>query len=178
MNLFTPEGKEFSERSNIVPIYDFIVELKDRIRTARQHADLDQSELARRCGVNPSAINHQESGKARSLSGELLMNISKETKTRPEWILWGEGEMTNTESAKPVEQPYDVVLTHLAGLPDSLERSLRSEIEAKYYKELYKKEELHPPIKGVRRKPGPTPKGGHLESPTLSAQNYRQKKAG
>lgn len=36
MNAFTTEGKPISERSNIVPIYDLSVELKDRIRTARQ----------------------------------------------------------------------------------------------------------------------------------------------
>ena len=93
MNAFTTEGKTISERSNITPIYDLSVELKDRIRTARQHADMDQSELARRCGVKPSAINHQESGKARSLSGELLMRIAKETRTRPEWLLWEDGDM-------------------------------------------------------------------------------------
>jgi len=57
--------------------------LKDRIRSARLAAGLNKSELARLCEVDPSAINHLENGRTKSLSGDLLLKIANATGVDP-----------------------------------------------------------------------------------------------
>ena len=74
--------------------YDCEMELKDRIRQARTDAKLSQSELARRCGVDPSAINHLESGKTRSLSGVLQSSIAMACNVNELWLSHGKGKIT------------------------------------------------------------------------------------
>lgn len=69
------------------------MELKDRLRTASKAVNLSQSELARRCGVEPSAINHIESGRTKSLSGDLLSSLSRELKVIPDWLSDERGPM-------------------------------------------------------------------------------------
>ena len=73
--------------------YSCEMELNERIRLARKEAELSQSELARRCGVDPSAINHLESGKTRSLSGALQTGIAAACNVSEAWLSNGRGNM-------------------------------------------------------------------------------------
>jgi transcriptional regulator with XRE-family HTH domain len=76
--------------------------LKTRIKQARTEAKLSQSELARRCDVNPSAINHLESGNTRSLSGALQTSIALVCGVSETWLSTGNGEMRG--KTKPPEE--------------------------------------------------------------------------
>mgnify|MGYP001227001022 CR=1 FL=1 len=60
--------------------------LKDRIAEARRTAGLNKSELARRCNVDPSAINHLESGRSKTLSSDLLLLMSEVLGVDPAWL--------------------------------------------------------------------------------------------
>lgn len=68
--------------------------LKDRLKVARQDAKLSQSALARACGVEPSAINHIESGRTKSLSGDLVAKMALTLSVNALWLASGEGLKT------------------------------------------------------------------------------------
>lgn len=66
------------------------MELKDRVKAARQKAGLSQSELARRIGVKPQAIQAIESGRVRRT--KYLLAIARATDVSPEYLA---GETVN-----------------------------------------------------------------------------------
>ena len=76
MSILTSESKFDLSPAHIYEHYHCEMTLKDRIKKARLDAKLNKSELARACGVNPSAINKLESGDTKSISGDLLLKIS------------------------------------------------------------------------------------------------------
>lgn len=88
-NYSCPQGTE---------AYDVSMELKDRVRQSRTMQKISQSELARRCRVDPSAINKLESGSTKTLSGELLLGISRELKVEALWLAEGKGPRRRSDS--------------------------------------------------------------------------------
>jgi phage repressor protein C with HTH and peptisase S24 domain len=68
-------------------------ELNERLKKAREALGISKSELARRAGCDPSAINHLESGKTKSLSGKLAVNIPRVLGISAVWLSEGKGEM-------------------------------------------------------------------------------------
>ncbi len=66
--------------------------LKERAIEARKSAGIgSQSDLARRCGVDSTAINKIERGQTLSLSGDLLVSIVRETGVSALWLTEGRG---------------------------------------------------------------------------------------
>jgi transcriptional regulator with XRE-family HTH domain len=66
--------------------------LKDRMAKAMELAGLDnQSELARACGVRPSAINMILSGATRNISADLLYKAARILSVNAEWLGVGAG---------------------------------------------------------------------------------------
>lgn len=92
--------------------YDKDMELKDRLKQARREAssterpnrEMGQSELARRCGVDPSAINKLESGATKTLSGDLLLSISRELGVEPLWLT--EGKFPKQRIVAPAQEVF------------------------------------------------------------------------
>lgn len=64
-------------------------QIDKRIREARERAKLSQSELARRLGVAPAAVNQWESA-ARRPSRERIVEIAQQTHTSAVWLLLGD----------------------------------------------------------------------------------------
>lgn len=73
------------------------MDLKDRVKTARVGAGLSQSELARRIGVAPQAIQAIESGRVRQTKHILAM--SRELDVSPEYL---SGETVNQNFRTPI----------------------------------------------------------------------------
>jgi transcriptional regulator with XRE-family HTH domain len=73
------------------------MELKDRVKIARQNAGLSQSELARRIGIAPQAIQAIESGRVRQTKHILAM--SRELDVSPEYL---SGETVNLNFRTPI----------------------------------------------------------------------------
>jgi len=63
--------------------------LAKRLRYARERMGLSQSELARRVGLRPQAIQFIESGHVRRPRS--IVEIAKVLAVNPEWLLLGEG---------------------------------------------------------------------------------------
>lgn len=80
----------------------------ERIYKARARRGMSQSELSRMCGVTPSAINHLEKGNTKSLSGDLLVRMSRALDVSAEWLTSGTGTMSNSEQ-EAVEPGPDFV---------------------------------------------------------------------
>lgn len=97
-NYSCPQGTE---------AYDVSMELKDRVRQSRTMQKISQSELARRCRVDPSAINKLESGSTKTLSEELLLGISRELKVEALWLAEGKGPRRRSDSPMQLVTPGD-----------------------------------------------------------------------
>ncbi len=96
--------------------------LKDRMRTAMEDAGYaNQSELARRCGVRPSAISMILSGETKSISVDLLYKVTRILGVNAEWLGVGSGPMRGED--KPVADP---VLDVLSAMPKDDEDYWRS----------------------------------------------------
>jgi len=63
----------------------------DRLRQARIDAGLNQSQLARKAGVTPSAISQIESGASKRPSSDNLLPLAKALGVTPEWLISGKG---------------------------------------------------------------------------------------
>lgn len=66
-------------------------EFKARLKGARIAAGLNQSELARKCGVGPATINHLESGRSTAPSAALLLSLALTLDVNPTWLQTGYG---------------------------------------------------------------------------------------
>jgi len=71
----------------------------ERIYKARNECGMSQSELSRKCGVTPSAISHLEKGNTKSLSGDLLVRMSRALNVSAEWLANGTGPMSERNTA-------------------------------------------------------------------------------
>ncbi|WP_181952584.1 helix-turn-helix transcriptional regulator [Vulcaniibacterium gelatinicum] len=91
-----------------------------RIRLARRHAGLSQTQLAREVGVQRSAVSHWEARDGRNPSMAHLRRIAEVTGIQFEWLATGRGRMALSE---------DVALDSVAAaeallVEDSLEMRL------------------------------------------------------
>lgn len=67
------------------------MELKDRIKAARKHANLSQVQLAQAAGVTQTSISDLERGKSRATS--FATQIASACGVNPSWLAEGQGEM-------------------------------------------------------------------------------------
>jgi transcriptional regulator with XRE-family HTH domain len=70
------------------------MKLRSRIQAARRLQDMTQTELARRVGVQRSAVSHWESPTGKSPTVNNLRKIAKVTGVGFEWLATGRGRMT------------------------------------------------------------------------------------
>ncbi|MFZ4539494.1 helix-turn-helix domain-containing protein [Propionivibrio sp.] len=148
MSTLTLNCNKNREHRQIELIYDYFVELKDRINQARLAAKLNKSELARRCSVDPSAINHLESGKTKTLSGSLLIKMSSVLCINPAYLETGKGtpelsaSVTSISSEEQSRDPILDTLAELEKLRPYEAQAFRFEIQAAA---LRAKHEIHVP---------------------------------
>lgn len=67
--------------------------IRTRIRAALDTAQMSQSELARKIGVQPSAVNHWLSGRSKALKAENLVRIAKALSVSADWLETGMGSI-------------------------------------------------------------------------------------
>lgn len=84
------------------------MELKDRLKAARAHAGLNQTEAARRAKVDQSTISNLERGRHRGTSH--LVVIARALGVNARWLATGEGEMTGPEESAPSPSEDDYAL--------------------------------------------------------------------
>lgn len=71
-----------------------------RIRLARRHAGLSQTQLSQKVGVRRSAVSHWESAEGKNPSVAHLRAIATVTRVQFEWLATGRGAMqVSTEQA-------------------------------------------------------------------------------
>jgi len=122
MSALTTKSKRKCEHGQCVTIYDCSMELKDRLTQARLEAGLSQSALARRCVVDPSVINHIESGRTKTLSGELLLNIARALNVEARWLADEKGPKNRGSPVIP-EQDCDFTDTEIQAIKNLRELS-------------------------------------------------------
>ncbi len=128
MSTLLENCKRLSEHTLSKGTYHDDMDLKDRVREARLSAGIrSQSELARRCGCDSTAINKLERGGILALSGDLLLKIAAETGVSPEWLSSGIGSRSTTV-AEQISYVSDPVLDQLAALGPEKERAWREKI--------------------------------------------------
>ena len=66
---------------------------QERIRLARRHAALSQSQLAQAVGVQRSAVSHWEAPQGKNPSVKHLRDIAVVTGVQFEWLVTGRGQM-------------------------------------------------------------------------------------
>ena len=64
-----------------------------RIRLARRHAGLSQTQLAQKVGVRRSAVSHWESTEGKNPSVANLRTVATVTQVQFEWLVTGRGAM-------------------------------------------------------------------------------------
>lgn len=77
--------------------------MAQRIRTARKAAGLSQSEVARKLGVQPSAVNHMESGRTKSLKADTILRLAQTIGVSAYWLETGEGSPSPDNRLTPDE---------------------------------------------------------------------------
>lgn len=75
------------------------MEFKDRLKAARKHAGLNQTELASRSGMTQTSISDLERGKSQSSS--FVAQIAQVCGVSPMWLASGEGSMLPQKTAEP-----------------------------------------------------------------------------
>lgn len=129
------------------------MELKDRIRIARESAKLSKSDLARALGISRASVTAWESGGVKNLKNDHLFNLSRITGISAHWIATGKGarerESATTKVAylpssghitdKPVNKPEHDELEFVGHMdawdsetplgPDEVELPLFREVE-------------------------------------------------
>lgn len=90
--------------------------LADRLTTAMANANLNQAELARRCGVKPPSVNGWLSGKAKFLRGENLLSAALALNVNQQWLATGDGPMLSAIGDQQTANDA-VTVTSLAPTP-------------------------------------------------------------
>lgn len=70
-----------------------------RIRLARRHASMSQTQLAQAVGVQRSAVSHWEAPQGKNPSVKHLREVALVTGVQFEWLVTGRGEMTPSRDA-------------------------------------------------------------------------------
>ena len=93
---------------------------QQRIRLARRHAAMSQTQLAQAVGVQRSAVSHWEAPQGKNPSVKHLREISMVTGVQFEWLATGRGQMApSRESVLDSVSAVDALL-----VDDSLEQRL------------------------------------------------------
>ena len=79
------------------------MDLAQRIKAARDAAGLSQSEVARRLGLRPSAVNHMESGRTKSLKAETILTLAQCLSVSAYWLETGHGSPSPDNRLTPDE---------------------------------------------------------------------------
>jgi len=85
--------------------YGAAMELKDRIREARESAGLSKSEVARQLKLSRTAISAWESGGVKDIKNEHLFEFATLTAHNPQWIATGKGPRTPGEALNYPKSP-------------------------------------------------------------------------
>jgi len=80
------------------------MQLSDRIRLARERANLSQAQLARLCGISQPSLCALESGKSKSLRGKTLLRLAEALGQSPEWLCDGGGKGDAVTLRSPTEE--------------------------------------------------------------------------
>lgn len=72
---------------------------QERIRLARRHAALSQSQLAQAVGVQRSAVSHWEAPQGKNPSVKHLRDVAVVTGVQFEWLVTGRGQMAPSRDA-------------------------------------------------------------------------------
>lgn len=78
--------------------------LQDRLRKARQHAQLEQDELAERIGVSPNTISNYETGRTTRHQRVVLRQWALATGVPLAWIIEGDDIGPDSPSDQAVTQ--------------------------------------------------------------------------
>lgn len=70
-----------------------------RIRLARRHSNMSQTQLAQAVGVQRSAVSHWEAPQGKNPSVKHLREVALVTGVQFEWLVTGRGEMTPSRDA-------------------------------------------------------------------------------
>ncbi len=89
--MITYQVKRFCSHNYIAQQQYFRMDLKARLISARESAALNQSQLARLCGVTSQAINRLESGDSKEISTPLVFRLAEALKVNALWLGTGEG---------------------------------------------------------------------------------------
>ncbi|KDD68480.1 XRE family transcriptional regulator [Pseudomonas mandelii PD30] len=85
------------------------MEFKERLKAARQHAKLNQTELAERAGLTQTSISDLERGKSKATA--FVAQIASACGVSPMWLAEGVGDMLKGVSdAAPLNRPPPSVL--------------------------------------------------------------------
>lgn len=76
------------------------MELKDRLKYARERRDWTQAELARWCRVSPQAISDLEAGKSGAMKSNTLLRSAAGLRVRVDWLAHGHGDMEDIEALR------------------------------------------------------------------------------
>ncbi len=94
------------------------MEFKDRLKTARRHANLNQTELAERAGLTQTSISDLERGKSKATA--FAAQIASVCGVSPMWLAEGVGEMLKGVEAEPsVDTQPGVKLSNIEAWDDA-----------------------------------------------------------
>ena len=87
------------------------VTLAERIKEARQAAQLTQQQLADACGISMQAVSHWEQGRSKEITASNLFHLADVLRVDPRWLATGEGPPNKIQTV------YSQVVTDLEELP-------------------------------------------------------------
>lgn len=90
-----------------------------RLQEAAQRRGVNQTELARACGVSPSAVSQWFSGETKNMRVENIVACAKRLNISLKWLLSGQGTMEATQD--PVTQQ---MLEHFSRLNPEQQQEL------------------------------------------------------
>lgn len=86
-----------------------MVDFKDRLKSALEHAGMTPVQLASRLGVTRQAIENAVKGRSDSLSAENCAKAARVMSVDGYWLATGDGEMVNQEKDVIEVWPFPVV---------------------------------------------------------------------
>lgn len=100
--------------------------LADRVRLARTLVGLNQSELAKQCGVGRAAISKIESGLSKGMSLDTAVAIQRVTGVSAAWIRTGKGNMRDTVVR---DEQIARIADKLATLPPRVRDKIEADVD-------------------------------------------------
>lgn len=104
-----------------------------RIRRARERSGLNQSELARRVGVKPQAVQQWEQDKNYPADRDRYTQIAKVLEVSPHWLEYG--EVSDPDGWD--EEMFEAVIEAVRGAEMELGQVLPASVHSKIVKDIY-----------------------------------------